>query len=119
VGDVRAKKEADEAWFEALLERYVALVAKGEAAIDAGDMETLGALLDENHTLCQELTVSCTELDNLVLAARSAGAIGAKMSGTGRGGLMLALTPTPELQDQVAEALEKAGAPMVWKTSFA
>jgi mevalonate kinase len=39
------------------------------------------------------------------------------MSGTGRGGLMLALTPTVEIQNAVAEALEKI-APQVWKTSF-
>lgn len=119
VGDVRAKKEADPAWFADLLAKYEALVAKGEAALDNYDLPELGSLLNENHTLCQKLTVSCEELDNLVDAARAAGAVGAKMSGTGRGGLMLALTPTAEIQDAVAEALEKAGAPQVWKTAFA
>ena len=62
--------------------------------------------------------MSCPELDALVLAARAAGAVGAKMSGTGRGGLMLALTPTAELQSSVAEALRKI-APQVWVTEFA
>ena len=37
-------------------------------------MAALGRLLDENHALCQELTVSCKELDDLVVAARGAGA---------------------------------------------
>jgi len=37
VADVKAKKEADEAWFADLLEQYSALVVRGEAAIDAGD----------------------------------------------------------------------------------
>ena len=119
VGDVRAKKEADPAWFEGLLTKYQALVVEAEEALDNNDLPTLGRLLNENHTLCQELTVSCAELDHLVDAARAAGAIGAKMSGTGRGGLMLALTPTEEVQDAVAEALAKAGAPQVWKTCFA
>ena len=118
VADVRAKKEADPAWFENLLSQYMIIVEKAEAAIDAGDMCVLGQCLNENHTLCQQLTVSCKELDDLVKAARDAGAVGAKMSGTGRGGLMLALTPTQECQDAVAAALEKI-APMVWKTSFA
>lgn len=45
--------------------------------------------------------------------------VGAKMSGTGRGGLMLALTPTVELQEKVASALESAGAPQVWRTMLA
>lgn len=117
VGDVRARKEQDPEWFDGLLQRYLALVPKAEKALEEGDLVELGKLLDENHTLCQELTVSCKELDDLVLAARQAGAIGAKMSGTGRGGLMLALTPTEDMQNAVAEALEKL-APQVWKTSF-
>jgi len=117
VGDVRAKKEADPAWFDDLLQKYVELAKKGETAIEKGDIPELGKLLDENHKLLQDLTVSCKELDDLVAAARAAGAVGAKMSGTGRGGLMLALTPTEEIQNAVAEALEKI-APQVWKTSF-
>lgn len=118
VADVKAKKEADEVWFAGLLAKYQDLLVRGEAAIDAGDMAALGPLLDENHALLQDLTVSCAELDALVLAAREAGATGAKMSGTGRGGLMLALTPTPEIQAAVAEALGKIS-PQVWSTTFA
>jgi len=117
VGDVRAKKEKDPEWFDGLLRKYVDLLHKGEKALDEGNLTELGEKINENHILCQELTVSCKELDNLVEVAREAGAIGAKMSGTGRGGLMLALTPTEEIQNAVAEALEKC-APQVWKTSF-
>jgi mevalonate kinase len=118
VGDVRRKKDADPAWFDALLAAYVALAARGEAAIESGDMAALGAALNENHALCQQLTVSCAELDALVDAARAAGALGAKMSGTGRGGLMLALTPPPEQQAAVMQALAKI-APQVWCSEFA
>jgi mevalonate kinase len=117
VGDVRDKKEKDPEWFDGLLKQYVAIVEKGEKAVNEGDLVELGKLMDENHTLCQDLTVSCKELDDLVDAARKAGAIGAKMTGTGRGGLMVALTPTEEVQNSVAEALEKL-APQVWKTYF-
>jgi mevalonate kinase len=117
VGDVRDKKEKDPEWFDGLMKRYLALVEKGEKAMEDGDLTELGKLMDENHTLCQELTVSCKESDDLVEAARKAGAVGAKMSGTGRGGLMLALTPTEESQKAVFEALEKI-APKVWMTSF-
>jgi mevalonate kinase len=118
VGDVRRKKESDPEWFDGLLQKYLSIVEAAEKAIDDGDLPQLGALLNENHSLCQDLTVSCQELDDLVLAAREAGAIGAKMSGTGRGGLMLALTPTEELQATVALALEKL-APQVWTTMLA
>lgn len=117
VGDVRAKKEDDPEWFDGLFQKYLALVPKAEKALEDGDLVELGNLMNENHTLCQELTVSCKESDALCAAAIEAGALGAKMSGTGRGGLMLALTPTEETQNAVAEALEKL-APQVWKTSF-
>ena len=62
--------------------------------------------MNKNHTLCQKLTDSCKELDDLVDAARTAGACGAKMSGTGRGGLMIAMTPGKECQDKVTTAAE-------------
>jgi mevalonate kinase len=119
VGDVRDKKEADPGWFQDLLQEYLQIVPKAEKAIASNDMMTLGTLLDANHALCQKLTVSCDELDHLVNVAKQAGAYGAKMSGTGRGGLMLALTPDETLQDAVAQALEQAGAPHVWKTCLA
>ena len=115
VADVKAKKDADPAWFARLVATYEKLLARAEAALDADDLPALGACLDENHALCQELTVSCAELDALVLAARAAGAAGAKMSGTGRGGLMIALTPSEESQAKVKAALE-ALAPQVWTT---
>jgi mevalonate kinase len=65
--------------------------------------------MDRNHALLQELTVSSPELDGLVQAARDAGALGAKMSGGGRGGNMIALVPVG-LSLQVAKALRSAGA---------
>jgi mevalonate kinase len=117
VGDVRAKKEANPAWFDNLLDKYCVIVSEGEKALEDGDIKTLGKLMDENHDILQDLTVSCSELDALVDAARKAGAMGAKMSGTGRGGLMLALTPTEDIQNKVAKSLEMI-APQVWKTSF-
>ncbi|KAL7537810.1 hypothetical protein ACHAXR_008096 [Thalassiosira sp. AJA248-18] len=118
VGDVRSKKEADEAWFGNIMGKYTTLVEEAEKVVEEGDLVKLGKLMDQNHALLQELTVSCKELDDLVDAARAAGAVGAKMSGTGRGGLMIALTPTEEIQDAVANALGEI-APQVWKTTFA
>jgi mevalonate kinase len=52
---------------------------------------SLAAAFNANHSLLQALTVSCPALDTLVDAARSAGALGAKLSGGGRGGNMIAL----------------------------
>lgn len=76
--------------------------------INIGSPIELGPLMDENHSLLQELEVSSPELDRLVIAAREAGALGAKMSGGGLGGNIIALVD--EGIDQVIEALNSAGA---------
>ena len=109
VEDVRASWQAEPARFEALFDRAAAAVEAARTAISAGEPEKLGPLMDENHTLLQEMGVSCPELDTLVAAARSAGALGAKLSGGGRGGNMIALV-TAETAPQVAEALVTADA---------
>jgi mevalonate kinase len=118
VADVAAKKAADEAWFAALLERYMDIYNQAEVALQSCDWAKIGELANLNHTLCQDLTVSCEELDTLVNAARGAGALGAKMSGTGRGGLMWAICADAASQEAVYTALS-AIAPQVWKTEFA
>ncbi len=69
----------------------------------------LGALMDENHALLQSMSISSPELDKLVLAARNAGALGAKLSGGGRGGNMIALVE-PDQAEAVARSLMEADA---------
>ena len=114
VGDVKARKEASPEWYDNLAKRYQEVFHEANAALAAGDWATLGEAMGKNHAVCQELSVSCEELDTLVQVAQEAGAVGAKMSGTGRGGLMLALTPGTDLQDKVAAALVASGkAPQV------
>ncbi len=109
VGDVRRAWEQEPARFEALFDRVAAAVEAARAAIAAGEPERLGRLMDENHALLQETGVSCPELDALVTAARAAGATGAKLSGGGRGGNMIALV-TESTASRVAGALRAAGA---------
>jgi mevalonate kinase len=112
VGDVRRAWEREGTRFELLFDRIAAVVEAARSAIAAGQPERLGPLMDENHALLQEMGVSCRELDALVAAARAAGALGAKLSGAGRGGNMIALV-TAEIAPQVVEALQAAGAARV------
>jgi len=115
VGDVRAAWEQDREHYEALFDAIGAVVDEAREAIARGDHAEVGRLMDENHALLRELRVSSPELDHLVAAARNAGALGAKLSGGGRGGNMIALV-TPETVDAVAEALGDAGAVAVFTT---
>jgi mevalonate kinase len=109
VGDVRQAWQREPRRFEALFDRVAAVVEAARAAIFAGEPARLGPLMDDNHALLQQIGVSCPELDVLVAAARAAGALGAKLSGAGRGGNMIALV-TAESAPQVADALRAAGA---------
>lgn len=115
VGDVRRLWEHDPQKWEAVFGSIGVIAERSRRAIEAGELERLGELLDRNHALLQELTVSSPELDRLSAAARSAGALGAKLSGGGRGGNMLALTRS-ELAGQVCAALKDAGARSVITT---
>jgi mevalonate kinase len=78
-------------------------------AIEAFDLKQIGRLMDQNHHLLEEAEVSCPELDFLVDLSRREGAWGAKQTGSGGGGCMLALTPGQALQERVARAIEREG----------
>ncbi len=115
VGDVRKLWEADKKRWEKIFTKVEKITRQATQAIETGKTGNLGALMDENHALLQGMTVSSPELDRLVLMARAAGAEGAKLSGGGRGGNMIALVK-PERAEQVVSALTAAGAKRVLVT---
>lgn len=109
VGDVKALKEKNPSEFEKIVAEYKQVFSEALEAIKKNDWKTVGMLMNKNHELLQKITVSCKELDEMQKIALEAGALGAKLTGTGRGGLLLALTPGTELQDKVAIALKAKG----------
>ncbi len=112
VSDVRRAAQAEPERFQALFAAVGRVVEAAYQAITHGTPEALGPLMDENHALLQQMGVSCPTLDRLVATAREAGAEGAKLSGGGRGGNIIALAPAnaPEAAQAIARALESAGA---------
>ena len=116
VADVRRLWENDPVGLDVVLDGIGAIARMAREAIETGMWRHLGPLMNENHALLQRLTVSSPELDRLVLAARQAGALGAKLSGGGRGGNMIALAPEGGPRS-VADALTAAGSPRVIITS--
>lgn len=115
VGDVRRLMETQPDRYRPVVERIGQVVEAARRAIAIGHHAELGALMDENHALLSTLTVSSPELDHLVAAARRAGALGAKLSGGGRGGNMIALV-SPDHLTTVTDALHEAGAVRVLPT---
>jgi len=115
VGRVRRNREREPAHYDALFDQIGDVADEARRAIESGDVEALGPLMDENHELLIELGVSSSFLDDLVETARLAGALGAKLSGAGQGGNMIALVED-DFADQVAEALRDADAARLIQT---
>jgi mevalonate kinase len=117
VGALRQRRQEQPARYEALFDQVGEIVAGARAALASGDTAALGPLLSANHELLGALGVSSPELDRLVRAALAAGSLGAKLSGAGWGGVMLALAPDAEATPAIAAALTGAGAARVLTTS--
>ncbi len=109
VAAVRKLYEANQTNTTRTLEEIGECTHQGVQYLQQGDFSSAGRLMSRNHQLLARLTVSDETLDHLVQIALHAGALGAKLSGGGRGGILIALVQEPEIQ-AVKEALSKAGA---------
>jgi mevalonate kinase len=95
-------------WRAHLFTEIGLLAEAATKAVAAADLERLGRLMNLNQLVLERLGVSCPELDALVEAALEAGALGAKLSGSGGGGIAVMLV-APETAEAVAAATERAG----------
>ncbi len=108
VAGVAARKKRNPRKYDPLFRQAEDLAFSARKALKEFDLRKVGELMNEDHRLLQEIEVSCEELDHLVKLAREQGAFGAKLTGGGGGGCMVALTPG-RLQEAVAAAMEKEG----------
>ncbi len=109
VSGVRERKEKNPDKYNEIFDRAENIAYLARNALINEDLIELGKLMNENHKLLQQIEVSSKELDFLVKLARDQGALGAKLTGGGLGGNIIALTPGRDLQDDVANAIEKEG----------
>jgi len=109
VGDVRRQWQAEPRRFEQLFDHCGRVAQVARRALENGDVGRLGQLMVENQNYLREMTVSSPELERLIGTAMATGAIGAKLSGAGRGGNMIALVEE-EVEAAVRAALVSAGA---------
>jgi mevalonate kinase len=109
VAGVRERKQKYPEKYNKIFKEAEELAHIARKALVDYDLRAVGKLMDENHRQLQMIEVSCKELDFLVELARANGAYGAKMTGGGLGGNIVALTPGKDLQDKVARAIKKEG----------
>lgn len=108
VARVREKQKRFPEIIEPIMRSGREIVLHGIEAMKKGDVETLGELMNINHALLCAVGVSSEPLERLIIHARRAGALGAKLTGAGGGGCMIALAE-PEKLELVAEAIQYAG----------
>ena len=108
VEQVAHQKERDAAKFAQTLDAIAAIVKNGTAALERGDHVALGRLFDMNQALLSTWLVSTDTLEHLCGVAREAGALGAKLTGGGGGGCMIALVDQ-EHSVRVRDALAALG----------
>lgn len=114
VKDVAHLFEQDATAAAQKIQRLGAVTQAGYQAMLNNQPAVLGYNLTAAQTLLQALNVSSQKLDTLIKTALAKGALGAKLTGGGRGGCMIALADTPQQAVVIRAALEKAGAAAVW-----
>lgn len=97
-----------------IITRLGDLTREAKTAISANQSYRLGNLMNEAQALLQQLSVSNGTLDHLVQVALNNGALGAKLTGGGRGGCMIALASDTQSAAIIANQLTAAGAQETW-----
>ena len=109
VEDVRRQYDTDSVRVQKIFDEYSKVVKEGLDAIRSGDYTHLGELMNKNQELLGELDLSCKEIQEIIDVVNSSGGLGVKLTGTGGGGSVIALTPGEQLQNKVAKAVEDIG----------
>jgi mevalonate kinase len=94
---------------EQIFDAIAELVRHAQRALESGDHARLGQLMDLNQTLLSSLLLSTAKLEHMCQLARSAGALGAKLTGGGGGGCMIALAADVAGAQPIIKALSDAG----------
>ena len=108
-GFINKEKERDPGLFSTRLKTITQQVLEVKKGLEADNLEKVGAIMSENHGILIDMGLSHKKLIYLCNLALEKGALGAKLTGGGMGGYMIALTPGKDLQERVASAIEKEG----------
>ncbi|MGD8962773.1 MAG: mevalonate kinase [Desulfobacterales bacterium] len=106
---VEAQQEKEPELFQKRLQTVGDQALDMKKALEDYDLAKVGKIMSANHEILIDMDLSHETLIYLCNMAIELGALGAKVTGGGRGGYMSALTPGKELQDKVATAMEKEG----------
>lgn len=110
------QKKSDPELFASRLKTITSQAYEMKKKLETGDLEGVGKLMSQNHKLLIDMGMSHETLDYLCKSALEKGALGAKVTGGGRGGYMVALTPGNKLQETIASAFTNEGYQLIRAT---
>lgn len=109
VKQVREQAEKYPKWYKQIFNQMDELAIASKAAIELRELDELGMIMNMNHGFLNILGVSCPEVEELVEIARQNGALGAKLTGGGGGGAMIALCDSEKTQKNIQKEMHQAG----------
>ena len=109
VGNVRQQWEKEPNLMNRYFDEIANVTEGGKMAIEEGNKEAVGELMNKNHELLNKIGVGHSLLEKLVELTLDAGALGAKLTGGGGGGNMVALANNAEEQAEICEKITEAG----------
>lgn len=118
VGHVRRLREANPQFVANTMNSIGNFVQRAYEAIQAEDINELGRLMTYNHYYLNQLEISNSLLDRIVNSAWLAGALGAKLTGGGLGGCVIALADSLISAKLIEDAMIEAGAQKTWSMSL-
>ncbi|HXV46778.1 MAG TPA: mevalonate kinase [Nitrososphaera sp.] len=109
VANVKKFKDRNESLFQNLADQAADICAQAQRALSSGRRDRLGALMNENQSILRQIGVSHYKVDDLIDICVKAGALGAKITGAGGGGAVIALSASKQEGIKIASRAKAAG----------
>ncbi len=114
VEDLRKKRDENPTFVNSLLQELGDIALSAEDDLLHGSSENVGIKMIRAHRILDKLGISTPLLNDLVDAAYSNGALGAKLTGGGGGGCVIAIADSEDCAYKVSDAFKSAGAKKTW-----
>ncbi|MDR9417842.1 hydroxymethylglutaryl-CoA reductase, degradative [Gracilimonas sp.] len=109
VRQVREQAEKYPNWYQQIFDQMNELALASKKAIEERNLNELGMIMNMNHGYLNTLGVSSPEVEELIEIARRNGALGAKLTGGGGGGAMIALCDSESTQQKIQKKMHESG----------
>jgi mevalonate kinase len=109
VAGVKRFKDTNKMLFESLAKQASDICLQACSAIESGKCDKVGELMNENQIILQQIGISHHKVHDIIDICNKAGAIGAKITGAGGGGAVIALAASKEESTKIASHVKAGG----------